>query len=117
MRVGGRDKWRYGAINQGEFRKMRLLSFATKFSIVFAIALLGGVLTPAQQPDKKPDKKWAAAQLVAAKEKVVNNLKPEDKFYMTTEMTTLAFIAGDQIKAGMYAKDVLNQAESMKENW
>ena len=96
---------------------MRLLSFATKLTLTFAVVVLGSVLAPAQQSDQKPDKKWAAAQLVAAKEKVVNSLKPEDKFYMTTDITVQAFIAGDQVKAGMYAKDLLNQAESMKENW
>jgi len=96
---------------------MRLLSFGMRFSTIFAVALLGGVLASAQQSENKPDRKWAAAQLVAAKEKVVNGLKPEDKFDMTTDITVQAFIAGDQIKAGMYAKDLLNQAESMKDNW
>src|SRR5215470_9880220 len=96
---------------------MQLISFGIKFTLFLGVALLGGVLASAQQPDGKPDRKWAAAQLVAAKEKVVSGLKPEDKFDMTTDMAVLAFVAGDQIKAGMYAKDLLNQAESMKDNW
>jgi hypothetical protein len=65
-----------------------------------------------------PDKKTIASQLVAAQEKVIRTLpKAEDKFHMTREITPLAFNAGDPVKAGMYAKDLFIQAESMKDDW
>ena len=94
---------------------MRFLDITVKCTFVIFLALLVTTMVTAQQT---PDKKTIASQLVAAQEKVINTLpKAEDKFHMTREIAPLAFNAGDQVKAGMYAKDLLIQAESMKDDW
>ena len=94
---------------------MCFLNITVKCTFVISLALLVTMIVTAQPtPDKKP----IASQLVAAQEKVINTLPTaEDKFHMTTEIAPLAFVAGDHIKAGMYAKDLLIQAESMKDDW
>jgi len=94
---------------------MRFLNITVKCTFVISLALLVTMMVTAQQT---PDKKTIASQLVAAQEKVIRTLpKAEDKFHMTREITPLAFNAGDQVMAGMYAKDLLIQAESMKDDW
>jgi hypothetical protein len=94
---------------------MRFLNITVKCTFVISLALLVTMMVTAQQT---PDKKTIASQLVAAQEKVIRTLpKAEDKFHMTREITPLAFNAGDPVKAGMYAKDLLIQAESMKDDW
>jgi len=94
---------------------MRFLNITVKCTFVISLALLVTMMVTAQQT---PDKKTIASQLVAAQEKVISTLpKAEDKFHMTREITPLAFNAGDPVKAGMYAKDLLIQAESMKDDW
>ena len=94
---------------------MRFLNISVKGAVVISLALLVTSMVTAQQP---PDKKTVASLLVGAKEKVINTLPTaEAKFHMTTEIAPLAFVAGDHIKAGMYAKDLLIQAESMKDDW
>ena len=94
---------------------MRFLNITVKCTFVISLALLVTMMVTAQQT---PDKKTIASQLVAAQEKVISTLpKAEDKFHMTREIAPLAFNAGDQVMAGMYAKDLLIQAESMKDDW
>jgi len=94
---------------------MRFLNITVKCTFVISLALLVTMMVTAQQT---PDKKTIASQLVAAQEKVIRTLpKAEDKFHMTREITPLAFNAGDPVKAGMYAKDLFIQAESMKDDW
>ena len=94
---------------------MRFLNITVKCTFVISLALLVTMMVTAQQT---PDKKTIASQLVAAQEKVIRTLpKAEDKFHLTREIAPLAFNAGDQVKAGMYAKDLLIQAESMKDDW
>jgi len=94
---------------------MRFLNITVKCTFVISLALLVTMMVTAQQT---PDKKTIASQLVAAQEKVISTLpKAEDKFHMTREITPLAFNAGDPVKAGMYAKDLFIQAESMKDDW
>ena len=94
---------------------MRFLNITVKCTFVISLALLVTMMVTAQQT---PDKKTIASQLVAAQEKIISTLpKAEDKFHMTREITPLAFNAGDPVKAGMYAKDLLIQAESMKDDW
>jgi hypothetical protein len=94
---------------------MRFLNVTVKGTVVISLAFLAATVIIAQQP---PDKKTIASHLVAAQERVINTLpKAEDKFHMTREIAPLAFSAGDQVKAGMYAKDLLIQAESMKDDW
>jgi len=94
---------------------MRFLNITVKCTFVISLALLVTMMVTAQQT---PDKKTIASQLVAAQEKVIRTLpKAEDKFHMTREIAPLAFNAGDQVMAGMYAKDLLIQAESMKDDW
>jgi hypothetical protein len=94
---------------------MCFLNITVKFTGVISLALLATAMIAAQKP---ADKTTIASQLVAAQEKVINTLPTaEDKFHMTTEIAPLAFVADDHIKAGMYAKDLLIQAESMKDDW
>ena len=94
---------------------MRFLNITVKCTFVISLALLVTMMVTAQQTS---DKQTIAPQLVAAREKVINTLpKAEDKFHMTREITPLAFNAGDPVKAGMYAKDLFIQAESMKDDW
>jgi hypothetical protein len=94
---------------------MRFLNITVKCTFVISLALLVTMMVTAQQTS---DKQTIAPQLVAAREKVINTLpKAEDKFHLTREIAPLAFNAGDQVKAGMYAKDLLIQAESMKDDW
>jgi|SRR6185369_9529965 len=94
---------------------MRFLNITVKCTFVISLALLVTMIVTAQPT---PDKKTIASQLVAAQEKIISTLpKAEDKFHMTREITPLAFNAGDPVKAGMYAKDLLIQAESMKDDW
>ena len=94
---------------------MRVVNTVSRFAAVFSLGLLASTVITAQE---NLDKTEISATLLAAKEKVVNSLpKPEDKFLMTTDMAVLAFNAGDNIAAGMYAKDLLNQAKSMKDDW
>jgi len=94
---------------------MCFLNITVKCTFVISLALLVTMMVTAQQT---PDKKTIASQLVAAQEKVISTLpKAEDKFHMTREITPLAFNAGDPVKAGMYAKDLFIQAESMKDDW
>jgi len=94
---------------------MRFLNITVKCTFVISLALLVTMIVTAQPTT---DKKTIASQLVAAQEKVIRTLpKAEDKFHMTREITPLAFNAGDPVKAGMYAKDLLIQAESMKDDW
>jgi len=94
---------------------MRFLNITVKCTFVISLALLVAMIVTAQPtPDKKP----IASQLVSAQEKIISTLpKAEDKFHMTREIAPLAFNAGDQVMAGMYAKDLLIQAESMKDDW
>ena len=94
---------------------MRFLNITVKCTFVISLTLLATAMIAAQKPT---DKTTIASQLVAAQEKVINTLpKAEDKFHLTREIAPLAFNAGDQVKAGMYAKDLLIQAESMKDDW
>jgi len=94
---------------------MRFLNITVKCTFVISLALLVTMIVTAQPTT---DKKTIASQLVAAQEKIISTLpKAEDKFHMTREIAPLAFNAGDQVMAGMYAKDLLIQAESMKDDW
>jgi len=94
---------------------VRFLNITVKCTFVISLALLVTMIVTAQPTT---DKKTIASQLVAAQEKIISTLpKAEDKFHMTREIAPLAFNAGDQVMAGMYAKDLLIQAESMKDDW
>jgi len=80
-----------------------------KLSAVAGLIVLAAAITEAQRQIDKT----SSQQVLAAKEIVVKNTQDKDVlFHMTKDMAILAFKAGDMVKAGLYSKDLLKQAEN-----
>jgi hypothetical protein len=75
--------------------------------------MLGVVMSASGQQASKS----AAADLAKHEESLKTTTDPEKRFYLTTDLATIALAAGETAKATAYSQSLLQQAPGMTGNW
>ena len=74
--------------------------------------ILGAVLSASGQVSKQ-----AAHDLAKSEESLKTLTDPQAKFYLTTDLATIALAAGETAKATAYSHSLLQQAVAMQGDW
>lgn len=84
-----------------------------QFLISACLLLAVGYSTSAQQAQQSR----AAANLAKQEESLKTATDQREKFYLTTQLATLALAAGETEKATSYSQSLLEQAPAMQRDW
>ena len=84
-----------------------------QFLVSACLLLAVGHSTPGQQPQQSR----AAANLAKHEDALKTTTDQKEKFYLTTELATMALAAGETAKATLYSQSLLELAASMVGDW